>query len=130
MPGLLPYINMYALRSLAANNSPPKTDNASTARLAAICHAGTPIKPRRIITKTGALNGKMLKTVQTGLFGNRRSKDKAQNGAITKSPYIPASPCASCTVEVMAAMLDDTTANRRYPRMKYVIPKIQKLAGM
>jgi hypothetical protein len=70
-------------------------DKTNTAMLMANCHTETPVKPSRNITNTGAVNRKILKTIQIGLFGKNRSKEINQNGAIAKSVYIDANPCAS-----------------------------------
>ena len=86
-------------------------DSTSTVILTASCHVGTPVKPSRSITKTGALKGKILKTIQIGLFGKNISRDRNQNGAMAKSVYIDPKLCASRTVELMAATAADRTAN-------------------
>jgi hypothetical protein len=88
-------------------------DNTSTAMLAVICHAATPVKPSLNITNTGAVKGKMLKTTQIGLFGNMISKDMNQNGATAQSVNIDANPCPSRILELMAATPAESTANNK-----------------
>jgi hypothetical protein len=84
--GLLPYINRYALSSLAASSSPPMKLKANTPVLTASCQAGTPTEPSRIMVITGALKGKMLKATQTGLFGSNKSTESYQNGKMLNRP--------------------------------------------
>jgi hypothetical protein len=44
---------------------------------------------------TGAVKGKMLNTIQTGLVGKNISKERNQNGATMNNEYIEERLCAS-----------------------------------
>ena len=90
----------------------------NTAILVAICHVGTPVMPSRNIINVGAVNGKMLKTIQTGLLGAIMSKETNHNGATANIEYIGEIPRASRTLGLIAATPADTTANKEYPNMK------------
>ena len=64
------------------NNKIPMMESPSTAILAASCQAGIALTPSLIITSTGAVIGKMVRTTQIGLSGSNVSKDMNQRGAI------------------------------------------------
>ena len=69
--------------------------------------------PNLNIIITGAENGKILNTIQTGLPGNNISRLKNQNGATENIVKILASPWASRTVPLTAAIHEHSTANNR-----------------
>ena len=64
----------------------------NTAMLTASCHVGTPVMPSRRIIVTGALNGKMLKTSQMGLFGKNIKSEMHREGTT--------GPCETLAVEM------------------------------
>ena len=106
-------MSVKVLRSLADNISPPIIVNISTAMLAIICQAGTPDMPNLNITNTGAEKGKILKTTQTGLFGNNINRLMNHSGASANIVNMPAIPCPSRTVLLMAAIPEHNTANNK-----------------
>ena len=88
-------------------------ESPSTAILAASSQAGTLLTPSLIITSTGAVRGKIVRTTQIGLFGNNISKDMNQRGINKGSVKIPISCCPSRELELMAPTPAETTANNK-----------------
>ena len=88
-------------------------ESTSTAILAASCQAGISVTPSLIITSTGAVRGKIVKTTQIGLFGNNISKDVNQRGISKGSVKIPISCCPSRELELMAPIPAESTANNK-----------------
>jgi len=88
-------------------------ESPSTAILAASCQAGMSLTPSLIITATGAVIGKIVRTTQIGLSGNNISKDMNQIGISKGSVKIPISCCPSRELELMAPIPAESTANNK-----------------
>ncbi len=98
-------MSKYVLKTLTVNNKVPMMESTSTAILVPSCHAGISLTPSLIITSTGAVIGKMVRTTQIGLFGNNISKDMNQRGVSKGSVRIPIRPI----VKSMALEISVTT---------------------
>ena len=69
-----------AAEELGCDPQAAETEATRTAMLATSCQTGTPVMPSLSITRTGALNGTMLNTIQTGLLGKNMSRDMNRKG--------------------------------------------------
>jgi hypothetical protein len=97
--GFFPYMSKYVLSILADSNNPPMIVNTNTVMLATSSQAATLVTPNLKITCTGAVNGKILKTTQTGLSGMAQSKAVNQSGEMAISTDAVTSCWASRILE-------------------------------
>jgi hypothetical protein len=111
--GLFPYMSRKVLTILTVKSSPPATDSNRTTMLRTICQAATSVEPSRIISVTGAVRGKIVRTTKAGLLGNIIIKEETQSGETAARVNITEICCPSRAEELIAPIPVEITANKR-----------------